>query len=67
MKDELFEMILEYNKDGVCIKRTINGYELPPDTEPTIQILKNCYSITRKFYLTEKESEHYQKNLTPKS
>lgn len=51
------EMFEEYNKDGVCIRRTINGYELPPDTEPSIQIFKECSSMTQKFYMTEEEAK----------
>lgn len=51
------EMIEEYNKDGVCVKRTINGYELPADTEPSIQIFNRCSSIAQKFYMTPKEAQ----------
>lgn len=28
-----------YNQQGICIKRTANGKELPADTEPSIVIL----------------------------
>ena len=57
MKDAL-EMIEEYNPEGVCIKRTINGYDLPPDTEPSIAIFKNLSSVTQKFYMTPEEAKH---------
>jgi hypothetical protein len=52
---EKLEMIEEYNKDGICVKRTINGYDLQSDTEPSIQIFKACSSISRKFFLTPEE------------
>lgn len=40
MKDKV---ILEetYNTQGVCIKRTANGKELPSDTKPSILILED--------------------------
>jgi len=65
MKEKL-EMFEEYNKDGVCIKRTINGHELPADTEPSIQIFNGCSSITQKFYMTPEEAKERFTNLTPK-
>lgn len=52
------EMVEEYNPEGVCIKRTINGYELPPDTEPSVVIFKELSSVTQKFYMTPEEAKH---------
>lgn len=56
MKDmEIYELYEEYNRDGVCTKRTINGFELPHDTEPSVQILTNVDCISQKRYLTKEE------------
>lgn len=52
---ETVELIEEYDSNGVCVKRSINGHELPADTEPSIQIFKNVSSVTQKFYLTKEE------------
>lgn len=52
---EVLEMIEEYNKDGICIKRTVNGFELPADTEPSVQIFKNLHSVSQEFYMTKEE------------
>lgn len=51
------EMVEKYNKDGVCISRTINGFELPTDTEPSVQIFKNLESVTQNFYMTPREAQ----------
>ena len=52
---ELYE---EYNQAGVCVKRTINGIDLPADTEPSVQIFKECTSLTQKKYMTKEEVKH---------
>ncbi len=53
--NDYLQIVEEYNKDGICIKRTINGYKLPADKEPSIQIWKNCSSITQKFYMSKED------------
>ena len=63
---KLLELKEEYNKEGICVRRTINGYELPPDKQPSVIILKNLTSVSQKFYLTEKEAEVRFGYLTPK-
>ena len=50
------EMIEKYNEKGVCIERSINGYKLEPDTEPSIQIFKNISSIEQHFFLTPEQA-----------
>lgn len=55
---ETLDLIEEYNPEGVCIRRTINGYELPSDTEPSIQIFRQLNSVTTKKYLTKEEAKH---------
>ena len=55
---ELVELVEKYNPQGVCIRRTINGYDLPADKEPSIVIIKNVSSITKKFFMTKKEAEN---------
>lgn len=54
---EMVELFEEYNEKGVCVKRTINGIEIPADTEPSIEILMNCRSITHKRFMTPKEAK----------
>jgi hypothetical protein len=61
MNDKL-EMIETYNQQGVCIKRTINGYDLPPDKEPSVQIIKNLESVTRNTFMTKEEFDHIYKH-----
>jgi len=56
--EERIELLEEYNPEGICVKRTINGFELPTDKEPSVAIFKNISSITQKFYLTREEAEH---------
>lgn len=55
------EITETYNKDGVCVKRTANGVELEPDTQPSVVFLnKDFIEITRKTLMTEEEFKHYQ-------
>lgn len=49
------EMTEEYNEKGICVKRSINGHELPADTEPSVVILKNLTSVNQKMLLTKEE------------
>ena len=64
METAPLELYEEYNQDGVCIRRTINGIDLPADTEPSIQILVNCTALTQKKYMTKEEVRHiYGKEL----
>lgn len=58
MKIDKLELLEEYNLKGVCIKRTINGVDLPADKDPSIAIFKNVSSITQKFYLTPEEAKN---------
>ena len=58
MKMNTLDLIEEYNQEGVCIKRTINGFDLPSDTEPSIQIFRNLNSITTKKYMSKEEAEY---------
>jgi hypothetical protein len=64
MKDtiELFE---EFDNDGVCIKRTANGIELPTDIEPSMYIdLEKISSVSQKFFMTKAHFEQrYGKEL----
>lgn len=57
MPKQTLELVEEYNPQGICIKRTINGFELPPDKEPSIAIFKDFSSLTQKFYMTEQEAK----------
>ena len=41
MQKEFIELIEYYDKNGICTERTANGIDLPPDTEPSIVILKD--------------------------
>jgi len=63
MKQETLEMIEEYNSNGVCVKRTINGFDLPPDKEPSVVIFRNLKSITQKFYMTKEEARQRFGNI----
>ena len=56
-EEKLLELVEEYNQLGICIKRSINGVNLPSDTKPSVVILKNITSITQKFYLTQEEAK----------
>lgn len=56
--DKPYELVEEYNREGVCVKRTINGYELPPDVLPSVQIFVDRTSLTHKFYMTPEETKH---------
>lgn len=57
MDSEILEIIEEYNQDGICIKRTINCLELPPDKEPSIKIFVDLCTgtITQKFYMSKNQ------------
>lgn len=52
---EYLELVEEFNEKGVCIRRTINGCELPPDTEPSVVIFKNLKNVVQKKYMTPEE------------
>jgi len=67
MKDYKMVMTEKYNKDGVCIERSVNGYPLPPDTEPSVQIFTNCEWLEQKTYMTPEEVKNrYGVTLKPK-
>lgn len=55
---EKLELLEEFNKQGVCVRRTLNGHELSPDTEPSAIIFANVQSITQKFFLSPEEAKH---------
>jgi len=57
IENSQLEMLEEYNPQGVCIKRSINGYSLPADKTPSVVIFKNVKSLTQKFYLTKEEAK----------
>ena len=56
-KEDAIELLEEYNEKGVCIKKTINGFEFPPDKEPSAVLLRNVKTLTQKFYLTKEEAK----------
>lgn len=51
----MLELYEEYNQDGVCVKRTVNGIALSADIEPSVQILKECAWLTQKKFMTREE------------
>jgi len=55
---ERLELLEEFNKKGVCVRRTLNGHELSPDTEPSAVIFRNVTNLTQKFFLTPQEAQH---------
>jgi len=57
MEKELYVVLSEeYNKEGVCVKRAINGVSIPHDEHPTAEFLgediKYATSIQMKRYMT---------------
>lgn len=45
-----------YDKNGICVKRTANGIDLPADTEPSVQFLmQEVASVTQKSYMSKEE------------
>ena len=66
MDKEKLELVEEYNQQGVCVRRTINGHELPADKEPSVVIFKNVESISQKFYSTTEETKQRHDYLEEK-
>lgn len=56
--NQKIEIVEEYNQEGVCVRRTANGIELPADTEPSAVIFMDVSSLTQKFYMTPEEAKH---------
>jgi hypothetical protein len=55
MKEERVNITEYYDKDGICRKRTANGIDLPPDTEPSIFIMQDIAWVEEKRYMTKQE------------
>jgi hypothetical protein len=48
--------IVEYfNKEGVCIKRTTNGIDLPADTEPSVFFMEDVKWAEQRTTMTKEE------------
>ena len=56
-KGDKIELLEEYNEKGICVKRTINGFELPADKEPSVVFFGDVKTLTQKSYLTKEEAK----------
>jgi len=57
MEKKLYvELSEEYNKEGVCVKRSINGQDIPHDKHPSVvfmgEDIKSANCIKTKKYMT---------------
>ncbi len=56
MTEERVNITEYYDKNGVCVKRTANGIDLPADTEPSVQFfMQDVVYVNQKMYMTKEE------------
>ena len=66
MNEDLVTITEYFNKDGVCIKRTANGVDLPSDTEPSVKFfMQDVENVSQKMWITKQEFKNRFKRLAP--
>jgi len=58
MKEEMIEVVDEYNKEGFLVKKTFNGipFPIPKDVAPQVQFINlDTEWVVEKFYMTKEE------------